>query len=304
MEEQLLPNAALQPAYGKAVWLYVYRDFSKNPADLAAERICLRLGMTAYPQHFLIDPDSLKELADTGRAVDGFLAAMERTKVSPARGLDAAKRIREADDRAQALEKSGSVAEATKALADPDTLVKYRAMEILAAKAPEGLVAKAQELLAVPNDPFRFLACEGLKKAAQPEAARALEAVVKEPGDSLNPNVLRIDAVAALGACGDAGSVGVIRPFAASGEFLNGLTRTSVDALAAIAARVEKARPAVREALAASYPKPPADRAAMQNCLGLARAVHAALEKLAGRKVPFPDPYDDAARERLAKAWR
>jgi hypothetical protein len=32
--------------------------------------------------------------------------------------------------------------------------------------------------------------------------------------------------------------------------------------------------------------------------------VHGALEKITGRKVPFPGAYDEAARERLSKAWR
>ena len=68
MEEQLLPLAELKPAYDRAVWLYVYRDFSGNDADRAAEDVCLRLGMTSYPQHFLLHPESLEDLADTGRA--------------------------------------------------------------------------------------------------------------------------------------------------------------------------------------------------------------------------------------------
>ena len=300
----MLPNAALKPVYGKAVWLYVYRDFSKSPADLAADRVCLRLGMSSYPQHFLVDPSTLERLADTGREPAGFVAAMNRVHVRAAESMESAKRLREADERAAALEKSAAPAAARKALTDPDLLVRIRAVEILADKDPEGLVAGAADLLRVPNDAFRYLVCEGLRKAARPEAARPLEALLKDPGESLNPNVVRIRAAEALGACGDAASVEPLRPFAASGEFKNGLTKTSVDALAAIAARVEKARPAVREALAASYPVPPADKAAMQNCLALARAVHAALEKLTGKKVPFPDPYDGAAREKLAKAWK
>lgn len=304
MEEQLLPRAELKPAYDRAVWLYVYRDFSKNPADLAAERVCLRLGMTAYPQHILLHPGTLERLGDTGRAVPGFLAAVERARVAAEPESDAAKRVADADARATALEKSGAPAGAAQALADPDLLVRYRAVEILASRDPAALVPRAADLLALPHDPIRFLACEGLKKAAKPGAARALEALVREPKDSLNPNVLRIRAVDALGTCGDAASVEAIAPFAATGEFRNGLTGTAVDALAAVARRDEKARPAARAALAASYPPPPADAASKQACLALARRVHGALEGLTGRKVPFPDPYDAAARERLAKAWK
>jgi HEAT repeat protein len=304
MEEQLLPLAELRPAYRKAVWLYVYRDFSKSPADLAAERVALRLGMTAYPQHFLVDPATLERLADTGRAVGSFLAAVDRARVGPAGSLDPAKRIREADARAASLEKSGSVEEARRALADGDPLVRIRAMEVLAAKDPGAVVPRAAELLAAPNDPLRFLACEALRKAARPEAAKALLEVVREPKESLNPNVLRIRAVEALGACGDASCVEGIRPHAASGEFRNGLTRIAVDALAAIAGRDPKAKAPVRDALAASYPEPAPDAGSRAACLALAKAVHGALEKVTGRRVPFPADYDAAARERLARAWR
>jgi hypothetical protein len=95
VEGQLLPDPQLRPAYEKVVWLYVYRDFSGGPADLAAERVALRLGMTAYPQHLLVDPSSLGILADTGRSVASFLGAVDRTQVG--RGEGAAARIREAE---------------------------------------------------------------------------------------------------------------------------------------------------------------------------------------------------------------
>ncbi len=303
MEEQLLPNAALAPAYERAVWLYVYRDFSGNDADRAADRVCLRLGMSAYPQHLLIDPATLDRLGDTGRTVESFLRETGRVKVSRAASAEAVDGLRRADARADALEKSGSAAEARKALDDGDVLVRLRALEILEAKGPAPVVPRAAALLAEPNDALRYVVCAALKKAADPAAAPALEAVVKEPRDSLNPNVLRIRAVEALGACGTADSVAVIAPLAASGEFLNGLTRISVDALAAIAARVKGARAAVRDALARAYPPPAAEAAQARACTALAKAVHDALEKVTGRKVPFPAEYDAAARRRLVEAW-
>ena len=100
-------------------------------------------------------------------------------------------------------------------------------------------------LLQVPNDPFRYSVCAALKDAADPKANQALEAIVEEPRDSLNPNVLRMRAVQALGVCGDAGSVEVIAPHAQSGAYFNGLTGVSIDALVAIAKRHRKARAAV-----------------------------------------------------------
>jgi HEAT repeat protein len=302
MEGQLLPRAELKPAYDKAVWLYLYRDFSGNDADEEAERSCLRLGFSSYPRHVLLDPATLEPLADTGRAVESFLAAVGRAKVHRnARVLDLAA----ADERAADLERSGSAKAAAKALDDEDVLVQYRAVEILATKAPKEIVRRAEALLAVGNDPLRYVVCDALAKTGDDGAAKALEAVVEKPEKSTNPNVLRIRAVAALGACGDKGSVGAIAPHAA-GPWNNGLTRTAVDALVAIAKRVRPARAAVRAALAASYPEPPAagdDDRARRAILALAKHVHDALEDVAGKKVPFPDTYDAAARAKLEKSW-
>jgi hypothetical protein len=67
-----------------------------------------------------------------------------------------------------------------------------------------------------------------------------------------------------------------------------------------IAQRHPKTLPAVKERLRAGYPAPPADgdpRAA-QACVALAKWLHEQI----GAKVPFPDPYDATARERLTHA--
>jgi hypothetical protein len=301
VEGQLLPSPDLKPAYEKVVWLYVYRDFSKSPEDLAAERVSLRLGMTAYPQHLLLDPSSLEILGDTGRSVASFLGAVDRAKAQ--RGEGAAKRIREAEERALALEKSGAVAAARKALADDDIVVRYRAIQILAEKEPKAVAADAEALLATPNDPFRFEVCRALKKAADGQAARVLERVLAEPGRSLNPNVLRIEAAGALGACGDTSSVKALAPFASSGEWRNGLTGVAVDAIAAIAKREKGARGAAKEALLAAYPAPTTDANEARGTEALAKRVHAALEAVTGKKIDFPKDYDGKARDRLRKAW-
>lgn len=303
----MLPNPALRPAYDKAAWLYVYRDFTEDDADRAAERICLRLGMTSYPQHLLIHPETLARLGDTGRSVESFLAAVGKARVEPVKTTDAVDRIVAADARAAALEKSQSVDAAKKAVDDPDVVVRLRALAILTSKAPAVVAARAAELLAVPNDPFRYEVCRALAKAADektgdPKAARALEEVVKSPKESLNPNVLRIEAVKALGACGDAASVPVIAPHAA-GEWRNGLTGISVDALAAIGGRDAKAKAPARSALAAAFPAPPKDAAEKQAVETLAKRVHGALEKLTGKKVAFPATYDEKSRKALAAAW-
>jgi hypothetical protein len=293
----LLPNRALRPAYDNVVWVYVYRDFSRAGQDRDAERTSWRFGVTSWPQLFLADPESLEILAHTGRKPESFLAAVERTKVAKTRSQAALERTRAAEERADKLEKGGSVKLAREGIDDDDIVVRYLSLRILAKKSPKAVAARARELLAVPNDPFRYEVCAVVGKHADREAKDALEAVVKKPEQSLNPNVLRICAVRALTACGDARSVDVIAPFASSGAYFNGLTGVSVDALAAIAKRHKDARAAVRKVLRASYPEPPpaSDRRATRACVALAKRVHKAL----GSKRRFPDPYDKKARERL-----
>jgi hypothetical protein len=115
--------------------------------------------------------------------------------------------------------------------------------------------------------------------------------------------VLRIEAAGALGACGDAGSVTALAPFAASGEWRDGLTGVAVDAIAAIAKREKGARAGAKDALVAAYPEPAADATGARGTEALAKRVHAALEAVTGKKVDFPKEYDAKARERLRKSW-
>lgn len=307
MEKQLLPDVALKPAYSRVVWLYVFRDFSKSDADRAAERVALRFGLTSWPQHLLVDPDSLRVVGDTGRTSQRFLAAVDRaaSRVKPSRSLKSAERVQQADTRAMELEKNRNVALAGKYLADADIVVRFRALETLAEKQPNIVAAQALQLLRVPNDPFRYEVCKVLAKTGDSAAADALQQIVKQPANSRNPNVLRMRAVTALAACGDEDSVNVIAPFASSGQFLNSLTGTSVTALAAIADRRPAAKKAVRDVLKRSYPQPPANPNAVQQryCLSLAKKVHAALQQITGRQVGFPAEYNRSTRAMLIQSW-
>ena len=174
---------------------------------------------------------------------------------------------------------------------------------MLAEKDPAAIVKRAKDLLAVPHDPFRYAVCKALAKAGDPAAARPLDALLRDAPKALNPNVVRIEAASALGACGDAESVAALRPFAASGEYRNGLTGTAIDAVAAIAARDPKAKGPAREVLVTAYPVPPEDPGDGALCVALAKRVHDALAKVTGKKVPFPDRYDAEARKKLASAW-
>ena len=293
----MLPHPSLKPLYDEIVWVYVYRDFSGSEADRTAERILLRFGVSSWPQLFLADPHDWKILKHTGRTTGSFLAAARAVPVRATQSKDALERTREGEALARRLEERPTTKLAREALAHDDIVARARALGVLASKDPKLVVKRAKDLLAVPNDPFRYRVCEVLKEAADPSAARALEALVEKPTDSLNPNVMRIHAVKALAACGDARSVDAIAPFAQSGEYFNGLTGTAVDALAAIAKRDKSARKPVRKALKAAYPHPPKEpnARAERACVALAKRVHKAL----GEKRPFPKVYDEKTRAKL-----
>ncbi len=304
LEEQLLPHQDLKPLYDQAVWVYVYRTFKKDEADRAAERISIRFGVTSWPQLILVHPVTLKITQHAGRTVASFKKAFPQAQLAEkpegVDGLAARMKLGGAEATAKKLETDGDLASARKWLTGyEDIVVQTRALEILAKEAPEEIGPHATKLLAKPSDPFRYLVCKVLADHPDPQANDALEALVKTPARSLNPNVLRIRAVQALAQSGDAGSVAVIAPHAASGVYFNGLTGIAVDALAAIAKRHGDARDAVRTALLTAYPQPPEDEDArkLRACVGLAKRVHKAL----GSKLPFPDTYDAKAREALMK---
>jgi hypothetical protein len=295
----LLPNPALKPVYDEVIWVYVYRDFTSRGQDRDAERVSWRFGVTSWPQLFLADPRTLAILTHTGREPESFLAAVRRTSVDRDDSPEALAALAEAEQRADELERTRSVGLARYGIDDEDIVVRYLSLRILADRAPKEVVARARELLHVPNDPFRYEVCDVLKAERAASAKEALEALVADPADSLNPNVLRIRAVGALAECGDAGSISAIAPHASSGAWNNGLTGLAVDALAAIGKRHRDARADVRAVLRRSYPDPAGatDDRAKRACVGLAKRVHAAL----GERGPFPDPYDAAARERLMR---
>jgi len=293
----------LKPHYDTMIWLYLFRDFSGSEADLAAERTCIRLGFTSYPQHWLLDPASLARLKSTGRSLDSFRAAAKAVSVKAGESTAAVTAMIEAEKRAAKLRRSRSLSEAKAALDETDVVLRYRALQVLAEKAPKEVVSRAADLLAVPNDPIRYLACKVLGEAGRADAAPALAAIVMRPTDSLNPNVLRISAVKALGGCGDVESVSAIAPHASSGDTRNGLTGVSIDALTAIALRHRDARAEVVAVLAKSWPATKYDASEKRRVLGLVRRVHGALVKVTGKKVKAPAEWNEAALEAMRKAF-
>lgn len=303
MERGLLSDPQLAKSYGDVVWMYLFQDFSKSEEDRAAERVAIRFGISSWPQHFLVDPFTLKTLADTGRSLESFTAAVGRARVEKAEATPSVADFATFDALARSLEKDQSVALAQKHLQHADIVVSYRAVQIVAKKAPAVLVEASGSLLTSPNDQIRYAVCEALASEGNAEAREPLHTMLRDPGPSRNPNVLRIHAVKALARCGDASSLAAIEPHATSGAWRNGLTRTSIDAIVAIGEREAKWRHQAVEILAKAYPALPEEAAEQKACETLAKDVHKALEKLSGKRVAFPREYTAAKRDELMKAW-
>jgi hypothetical protein len=306
MERGILSDKDLAKNYPDVVWMYLFQDFTHSDADRAAERVAIRFGISSWPQHFLIDPFTLTKLADTGRSLDSFRAAVGRAKVKRSAPKPSVEDLAAADKLAASLEKDDDVKAAKEHLKHEDRVVAFRALQTLVKKAPQDLVAESAWLLAVPNDQIRGLTCDVLAEHGGPEVRDALHGIVRDPGQSENPNVMRIRAVKALARCGDASSLEVIAPFATSGQYRNGLTMTSVTAVAAIGARAKKADGKAVEVLAKAYPPVPVGKDAaneQRSCEALAKSVHETLQKLAGKKVPFPGEYTEETRKKLMASW-
>lgn len=305
MERGLLSDKELAADYDSVVWMYLFQDFTQSEADRAAERVAIRFGISSWPQHFLVDPFTLTKVADTGRTLPSFRAAVKRAKVTPGEAKPSVADLAAVDALAERLQQEGDLALAKKHLRHVDRVVAFRALQIVAKKAPKELVKESEWLLALPNDQIRGTVCDILAEHGDVEARDVLHGLVREPRDSENPNVLRIRATKALARCGDATSLAVIEPFATSGEYRNGLTMVSIRAVATIAERVKKAKADAVAVLAKAYPPLPAgkDAAEQRMCESLAKNVHDELGKLTGKTVPFPAAYTDAARSKLMQSW-
>ncbi len=306
MERGLLSDKELAADYDGVVWMYLFQDFSQSEADRAAERVAIRFGISSWPQHFLVDPFTLEKIGDTGRSLPSFRAAVGKAKVAAGPAKPTVAELANADALARSLEQDADVATARKHLRHEDRVVAFRALQLVARQAPKDLVPESGWLLALPNDQIRGLVCDVLAEHGDAGARDALHGLVRDPARSENPNVLRIRATKALGRCGDASSLAVMAPFAASGLYRNGLTNVSIQAVAAIAARVPAAKDEAVAILARAYPPlPGGDAAAAEQrmCEALAKNVHDTLQKLTGKRLAFPSPYTAETRQALMRGW-
>ncbi|MFK7739290.1 MAG: hypothetical protein AB8H80_03120 [Planctomycetota bacterium] len=317
MERGLLSDTKLAPSYDKAVWMYLFQNFSKSEADRRAERVAIRFGITAWPQHFLVDPVTLKGIGDTGRSLASFEraladAAATLAKAEPNRPGITPKQLAARDAQAEKLEEQASLEDAKRCVMHEDVVVRYRAIERLRDEAPQALAAAAKDLLAVPHDQTRFLVCKALaanpnsSAHSGPAVADSLEALIRDPSGSKNPNLLRSYAVMALAPRGDASSVAIVAPHATSGLYLNMLTKESVTCLVKIAARDADAKPLVLEQLPQALPRPAPDASERDRkaCDRLAQRVHKGLEQLTGKRIAFPASYDAESHAALVESWR
>lgn len=293
----MLPSPDLAPVYDRVTWVYVNRDFSGTPSDRAAERIMLRFGLSSYPHLLLVDPGDFTVLEEIGRSKPQLPSALQSQR-QLAWTKAAVDRYQRAERKAIRLEQAQDASQALAALEDEDLVVRTRAVEIAAKKRPEALASRAARLLEDPSDVIRFQVLAVLAEHGNEKLARPIERLLTSPpSGSKNPNVLRSYAAAALAACGDARSIDALAGLATSGDANNILTAEAVKGLVGIGQRHPQTRSRVVALLVQAYPAP--GRTGER----LARRVHEGLAQLTGKKLPFPQPYDAAARERLQKSW-
>ena len=306
MERGLLSDESLSSSYDDVVWMYLFQDFSGSEADRAAQRVAIRFGISSWPQHFLVDPRNLEVVGDTGRELDSFRTAVAGVELGQSAVEPSPRALAESDRLAAQLELKQSVELARGFLEHEDVVVRYRAIEILADKSPQEIVSRADVLLAVEHDQTRYAVCAVLGTVGDESAAPALEAIVRDPGNSRNPNVARIRAVQALARCGTGKSLRAVAPHAASGVYFNGLTGVSIDTVLAIVQRHPESLDEARAILKDAFPmlpgsdKPERDLGA---CVRLAERVNAALCELTGETVAFPEQYTDQSRVALIERW-
>jgi hypothetical protein len=338
----LLPNPALKPWYDRVVWLFVSRNFKDDARDREALRTHERFGISSWPQMIVFDPIDDSVLLDPPRDLAGFVRAFERAVArtagrAPNAGITATHRalrdppaeddrpaLVRLDDansivRAVALEElaakdpipEAALQEAAAILARPgeDVVVYVRALRLCKKVRPQAVLSRADEILAIANDPVRYEVLDLLAANPDESLAPILNRMFAHAGrevPSRNPNVLRMRTAPCLGHSGDAASVDVLAPLARAADWRNGTTKVVLQALAKIGSRLPAARESIVDVLLESFP--PAvgedDARATRASLGLAAAVAEALAAVLPRwRAPkVPQTWDADARAAFVAA--
>jgi len=330
IEEQLLPNKALQRFYGKVSWLYVCRTFKKDQEkDREALRTHDRFGISSWPQMFLFDPRTDRVLGEPPRDLKGFTATFDRVlarwkkpapdKKSIARHLEARTQSLKFE---KVLRKRGGkkIAKADKAAAlkclldeKMDIVARIRALRLLRATVPGELKEHASGFLKEGNDPWRYEALALIEEHPDPVHGPALLDLLTGIGakyPSRNPNVLRSRTVACLGGSGGAGAVDPLLSLL-QGPLNNYLTRLTPSVLAALGRRVGQQRGRIGKALVAALPPPvtdaksKAEKFQVRMATAMAQAIAAAVAQLSGAKAPkVPRAWTAADRRALEARLR
>lgn len=328
VEEQLLPHKDLSVYYNKVTWLYVCRTFKQDAKDLEALRTHDRVGVSSWPQMFLLDPVKLRKLAAPARQLPRFKRAFDEVlaawqgRQAPTQEARTASIASSRQDRARTLDLERALAAAAppgdKLLAEAgawvedaarDPVLRQRSLQLLAAKSPQRLEGKAAALLTdLDLDPWRYAVMEYMAAHPQPEDDRSVLRLMAEVGGqrpSLNPNVVRIRAVNLLARIGGSAAFTALLPQLRDADPRMALTRLLPDALAQIAGRqsdaaVARLRPALIAALPPAAEAGEGREAKFRARLALAqvRAILKALARL-GPAPKAPRVWDSAARKAL-----
>ncbi len=313
----MLSNPDLKREYeAKLTWLFVSRNFKGDATDREAERTHDRFGVTCWPILVVFDPRTDEVLAELPRTLaqcrlilDRILARKFVPPEVPASQPSHDARVLELEEIALRKQVPGPTArkELAALLADPqaDIVLRIRAIRALQDSAPQLVVAHAQELLQIPNDPLRYAVLDLVAAHPDPALAPVLGRIFADAGGkvpSINPNVLRIHAAKCLGTSGDAATIEILAPLARTANPRNGLSPVLLKALATLATRLPEARARVVEVLLGSFPAAlphGADIAQSRPAMALAKAAREALETASGRKdlPPLPAQWQEQARD-------
>ncbi len=227
-EREVLTQADLEPAYQTAVWLWVWRDLSGSESDKAAERVALRFGIEIYPEHVLVDPASLAEIARLAGDMKDVLKAFQDAVSKIKKPADSVKALSAKMAKARELIAAGSVPQARAELEplakgkdpydfanearsllrglpdapavkledrleDPDPEIRLAALDEFAANprgAPEAF-GKLPPMMQDPDRLVRLRAVDAVRKAAPKDiSGKALE-LLKDPWIPFRTAVLR-----------------------------------------------------------------------------------------------------------------
>ncbi len=280
-------------------------------ADLEALRVHDRFGISSWPQMVVCDPRDGGIIGMPERSVASVTTLFDRACVSVAGtakntvpGRERLVPELEATllqvERATAPETvlSGRRARLLERLIRDDRgdiVVRLRALQILVLTHPETVRRLAPALLLVPNDPFRYAVLGLLQNRPDPALEPDLIRLFRGAGEeiqSLNPNVLRINTVRALGSGGGEEAIAAFAAVLSDPDPRNYLHRLLVETLGEIGARgVPEQRRRVRDVLLTAVPAPIPGEGDEQLrvteerlALAMVRSVHAALSRLLARE--------------------